>query len=121
MKLGSVMIGSEDPGTLSNFYTKVLGKPAWDADKWYGFDCGGSYLMLGPHSEVKGHSKEPQRIILNFVSDNVQSDFKRVKGLGAIIIAEPYQPDKDSNPDTWITTFAGPDGNYFQFSTPWKS
>jgi predicted enzyme related to lactoylglutathione lyase len=121
MKLGSVMIGSENPDKLAIFYTKLIGEPAWNDGSWYGFDGDGSYLMIGPHSEVKGESREPQRIILNFISNDVRTDFTKAKELGAKVVAEPYQPDKDGSPAMWIATFMDPDGNYFQFSTPWKT
>ena len=115
------MIGSQDPAKLASFYTKLFGKSDWNEGDWYGFDCDGSYLMVGPHSEIQGASKEPQRIIINFTSFDVRAEFERIKGFGVKVIAEPYQPDKDGSPNTWIATFADPDGNYFQFSTPWDS
>lgn len=120
MKLNGVMIGSENPKILGDFYTKVFGKPGWQQDDWYGFAIGGGNLMVGAHSEVKGKSTSPGRIIITFETDDLQNEFTRIKELGAEVVAAPYQPSKDDNPDTWLATFADPDGNYLQLSTPWK-
>jgi predicted enzyme related to lactoylglutathione lyase len=120
MKLQGVMIGSENPKALGEFYTKVCGKTVWQQDDWYGYDINGGFLMVGPHSEVKGKSKEPQRIMISFICDDVKAEFDRVKGQGATVIAEPYQPDPKGSPDMWLATLADLDGNYLQISLPWK-
>lgn len=120
MKLNGLMFGSENPKTLGEFYTKVFGEPGWKQDDWYGFDVGGGTLMIGPHSEVKGKNSSPGRIIMALEADDIQTEYARIKELGAEVIAAPYQPDKDNSPDTWLATLADPDGNYFQLSTPWK-
>lgn len=123
MKSGGIMIGSEDSKKLEAFYTQVLGKPGMDDSEngWYGYDVEGSYLMIGPHSEVKGLSKEPQRLMFNFVTEDVTGEFERIKGCGAGVIAEPYQPDPENMPQMWLATLSDPDGNYFQLGTPWDT
>ena len=120
MKLQGVMIGSESPKLLGEFYTKIFGEPGWQQDDWYGFNIGGSNIMIGSHSEVKGKSEAPARIIIMIVCEDVKADFERIKEIGAEIIAEPYQPGIENEPDTWLATFADPDGNYLQLATPWK-
>jgi predicted enzyme related to lactoylglutathione lyase len=120
MKLNGLMIGSENPKILGEFYTKVFGEPGMKEDDWNGFDIGGGTLMIGPHSEVKGKNDSPGRIIIAVESDDLEKEFNRIKELGAEVVAAPYQPDKDNSPETWLATFADPDGNYFQLATPWK-
>lgn len=120
MKLNGVMIGSENPKVLGAFYTKVFGEPGWQQDDWYGFNVGDGTIMIGAHSEVKGRSTSPGRIIITFESDDLKNEFDRIKELGAEVVAEPYQPMKDDSPDAWLATFADPDGNYLQLATPWK-
>ncbi len=116
LDLGGIMIGSAQPEALASFYEKVLGKPAdWSVEGWHGWQAGGTYFMIGAHSEVKGKAKEPQRIILNFTAQDVKAEFVRVKGLGAKVVKEPYQMEGE-----WISTFADPDGNYFQLVSPLK-
>ena len=114
MKLGGVMIGSEHPKELADFYTKVLGKPAMQQDEWYGYEAG---VMIGRHSDVHGKNENPARIIFNFEVSDVKAEFARIKDLGAEVIAEPYQPQEGS--DMWLATFADPEGNYLQLAPPW--
>lgn len=120
MKFSGVMIGSEKPKELADFYCKILGKPDMEDrdNNWYTWASGTSGLSVGPHSEVKGKSAGPERIIINFESDAVQSEFERIRELGAKVIAKPYQPVPDQ--EAWIATFADPDGNYFQVVSPWE-
>lgn len=108
---------SEDPKKLSEFYKKVFQK---DTDMagggFYGFAVGKSFIGFGPHSKVKGKNKTPERMFYNFEAADVKGEFKRIKDLGAKVIAEPYRME-----ETWIATFADPDGNYFQLMSPWKA
>ena len=120
MRLSGVMIGSDNPTRLGEFYTKIFGKPGWQQDDWFGFAVGDGSLMIGPHSEVKGSSQEPARIMVTINSEDVQKDFDDFKVAGAVVVAEPYQPGKDSKPELWLATLADPDGNYVQLATPWK-
>jgi predicted enzyme related to lactoylglutathione lyase len=118
LTLNTVMIGSDDPKSLSEFYTKVLGKPAWEDSAYVGWQAGSSWLMIGEHSEVKGRNEMPGRIILNFETPDVKGEFDRIKGLGAAVQQEPYQPGGGDAPEMWIATFEDPDGNYFQLASP---
>jgi len=118
LTLNTVMIGSDDPRSLSEFYTKVLGKPAWEDSAYVGWQAGSSWLMIGEHSEVKGRNEMPGRIILNFETPDVKGEFDRIKGLGAAVQQEPYQPGGVDAPEMWIATFEDPDGNYFQLASP---
>ena len=120
MKLSGVMLGTEDPKALGEFYTKIVGKPGWQQDDWYGFDIGGGTLMIGPHSEVHGTNQAPARIMITFIAEDVKKEFDRIKDLGCKVIAEPYKPSEDDE-KIWLATVSDPDGNYLQISTPWES
>jgi predicted enzyme related to lactoylglutathione lyase len=113
----SVMIGSEHPETLGEFYTGVFNRPAdMKEGGWYGWWFGGAAgVTIGGHSEVKGAAAEPQRVILNLSTSDVQGEFDRIKATGATVIREPYQLE-----GMWVATLADPDGNYFQLTTPWE-
>jgi len=117
LKLTTVMIGSEDPDRLRDFYSKVLGDPAWEDSGFVGWQAGGGTLMIGPHSEVRGTNEMPGRIIVNFETPDVMAEFDRIKGLGASVAHEPYQPSQEQ-PTFWLATFEDPDGNYFQLASP---
>ena len=116
LNLNSLLVGSENPAGLIEFYTDVLGKPAWETGDFVGWQAGAGWLMVGPHSEVKGRNDSPGRIILNFETPDVKSEFDRIKGLGAEVKREPYHPDESA--EMWLATFEDPDGNYFQLASP---
>ncbi len=63
LNLNNVMLGSEDPKRLADFYMKVLGKPNPDwsdeANGWFSWQAGDGSLAIGPHSEVKGMNPQP--------------------------------------------------------------
>ena len=119
LNLNSLLVGSDNPKKLIEFYKKVLGsKPDWEDGEWAGFDCVNCHIMIGPHSELKGSAKEPQRIIINFEVSDVAVEFERVKKLGAKVIAVPYHPMEENS--MTLATFADPDGNYFQLTSPMK-
>ncbi|HET7713432.1 MAG TPA: VOC family protein [Patescibacteria group bacterium] len=119
LNLNNVMIGSSDSKALADFYEKVLGQPADlnEGDEWYSWNTSEKMsLSIGPHSEVTGQSKEPERLILNFETTQVKEEFERIKLAGATVVKEPYEMGGG-----WIATFADPDGNYFQLMTPWET
>lgn len=122
LNLNSIMLGSEDPKKLADFYSKILGapNPDWsdEANGWFGFQAGDGGLAIGPHSDVRGRSQEPARIMLNFETPDVKGEFERVKAAGAQVVAEPYEPGGGGG--MLLCTLADPDGNYFQFATPWN-
>lgn len=101
---------------LADFYEKVFQKaPDMNEGDFSGWVVGNTFFSVGVHSEMKGESKDPGRIILNFETNEVKEEFERIKALGAKVIKEPYEMG-----GAWIATLADPDGNYFQLMTPWK-
>jgi predicted enzyme related to lactoylglutathione lyase len=116
LNLSSVMIGSMQPEVLAAFYEKVFGKkPDMAEGKWTGWMVGNTFFTVGEHSETKGKSKNPQRVMFNFETKEVKKEFERIKKLGATVVQEPYEMGK-----AWIATLADPDNNYFQLMTPWE-
>lgn len=119
MNLNSILIGSDDPQRLAEYYTKLFGKPTMEDGGYSGWLIGSGFLSIGPHSEVHGENAQPGRIIWNIESTDVQGEFDRMKAAGAIVVREPY--GFDEIPDAAgmsIATLADPDGNYFQLMSP---
>jgi predicted enzyme related to lactoylglutathione lyase len=120
MNLTGVLIGSEDPKPLAEYYTKLFGEPTmaeWGYTSW---QIGNGWITVGPHDHVKGTNEQPGRVIWNMETDDVPSEFERFKAAGATVIQEPYHPGEgtDEGAEMWIATFADPDGNYFQLMSP---
>jgi predicted enzyme related to lactoylglutathione lyase len=120
LNLNSIMVGTSQPKVLSDFYEKVFDKkPDMEDGGWFGWDFGSFSFTIGEHSEVKGESKEPQRVIFNLETTEVQQEFDRVKNIeGVKVIKEPYTMEGWEG--SWIATLADPDGNYFQLVSPWE-
>jgi predicted enzyme related to lactoylglutathione lyase len=107
MNFNSILIGSEDPARLADYYTKLFGEPTWK--------LGAGAVTVGPHSEVTGTNPQPGRLIWNIESTDVQADFDRFRAAGATVVREPYSFE---GMDGLIATLADPDGNYFQLMSP---
>jgi predicted enzyme related to lactoylglutathione lyase len=116
LNLNSVMVGSSQPDVLAAFYKKVFGKaPDMEDGGWSGWMVGSCFFSVGAHSEVKGKSKEPPRLMFNFETTTVEKEFKRLVAAGATVVKEPYDMGGMK-----IATLADPDGNYFQLMPPWE-
>ena len=117
MNLNNILIGSENPERLVDYYTKLFGQPSWNEGGYTGWMIGSGAVTVGPHDQVKGKNVHPGRIIWNIETTDVKGDFERFKSAGATVVAEPYGPDESSDEDL-IATFADPDDNYFQLMSP---
>lgn len=121
MDLNSILIGSEDPKRLTDYYTKLFGTPRWDEGGYVGWQLGTGAVTVGPHDQVHGKNKEPGRVIWNIQTPDVRGQFEKLKAAGAIVVREPYQPGgapADAARETLIATFSDPDDNYFQLMSP---
>jgi predicted enzyme related to lactoylglutathione lyase len=117
LNLNSLLIFSENPKALGDFYRKALAvTPSTMEENYNMFQVGTSTLIIGPHTAVKGKNKNPERIMFNLETADVKSEFTRIKAAGAKVIAEPY--NMGDNKDFLIATLADPDGNYFQLVSP---
>ena len=120
MDFNNILIGSDDPKALVEYYTKLLGEPAMSDESYSGWAIGSGFIAVGAHSEVHGRNATPGRLIWNISSSDVQGDFATFKAAGAIVVAEPYALEMEGMPTTWIATLEDPDGNYFQLMTPFE-
>ncbi len=123
MNLNSILIGSEDPGRLAEYYSRLFGKPGWEDGGFSGWQVGTGGFTVGPHDQVKGRNTQPGRIIWNIESSDVRGDFERLKAAGATVVREPYSPGEAAGDaaEVLIATFSDPDDNYFQLVSPWGS
>jgi predicted enzyme related to lactoylglutathione lyase len=116
MDFNSILIGSEDPQRLVDYYTKLFGKPLFAEGGYTSWQLGSGFVSVGPHDQVKGRNAHPGRLIWNIESRDVKGDFARFVAAGATVVREPYSFEED--PNSWIATLADPDDNYFQLMSP---
>ena len=116
MDINSILIGSDEPTRLADYYRRLFGDPAFEDGGYTSWVIGSGSVTVGAHSEVHGKNTHPGRLIWNIESPDVKGDFERLKAAGAIVIREPY--DFEQAPGAWIATLADPDDNYFQLVSP---
>lgn len=116
MNLNGILIGSEDPQRLVDYYTTLFGEPGWNQGGFVGWMVGSGWFTIGPHDDVHGKNPQPGRLIWNIEAADVKAEFDRLVAAGATVIREPYAVgDEDEGT---ICTFADPDDNYFQLISP---
>jgi predicted enzyme related to lactoylglutathione lyase len=104
--LGSLLIGSSNVDAMKDFYRKAFDVTENDMGA---FDFGGLQLFIEEHSDVKGPTQEPARVILNLNVDDARALGKHLEGVGAKFVRPVEQADFGI-----IGTIADPDGNYVQ-------
>ncbi|MDP9467565.1 MAG: hypothetical protein M3P32_02325 [Chloroflexota bacterium] len=118
MNFNSILIGSEDPQRLVEYYSTLFGKPTFEDSGYAGWQIGTGFVTVGPHDEVHGKNAHPGRLLWNIESADVPADFDRFKTAGATVVREPYNPGQPGGPGGLIATFSDPDDNYFQLMSP---
>lgn len=105
-----IQITSEDPERLRTFYRDIVGLPA-AADMGDGaFVVAGANLFVDGHSDTHGMTKEPARMLVDLVVDDVKAERERLEKAGVKFI-------RSEGKEEWggtISTFLDPDGNYCQ-------
>ena len=117
MNFNGILIGSDDPARLAEYYGRLFGDPSWVYEDYTGWQLGSGSVTVGPHSEVQGRNAEPGRLIWNLETNDVVGDFERMKHAGATVVREPYTMEGAPD-DSYIATLEDPDGNYFQLNSP---
>jgi len=115
--LESVLLSSENPKKLAEFYQDKVGvkiKEEYEmgeGESLFEMEIPeGSGFTIISHSEVKGKAKEPQRFILNFEVADIDKAISEIESKDVKTIAEKYHVEGYG----YIATFEDIDGNYFQ-------
>lgn len=112
-----ILLSSVNPGKLAKFYEQVgikIGQEYEMGDKGETFFemklPKGSGFYINPHSKIKGKTKEPARLMLNFEVDDIKAMVEKLKKQKVKVVADVYHIEGYG----WVATFADIDGNYFQ-------
>jgi predicted enzyme related to lactoylglutathione lyase len=115
----SVVIWTDDVRRLTPFYRDKLGLQAeMESEEFTIFAAdqpGAAQLALGRHSEVSGRSKEPHRIMIDFLVKDCQAAYDDLRSRGVEFLREPGIDQADGFS---IATFQDPDGNTLQLFQP---
>ena len=112
MKVNQLILNvtSDQPAVLTQFYRDVVALPRVPDMGESAFDVNGAVFVIDGHSEVHGATKEPARVLINFMVDDLAAEQARLEGLGVKFT-------RTAGREEWggiISTFADPDGNYCQ-------
>lgn len=107
-----IIVWTEDVQRLVPFYRDTLGLATeMDAEGFVSFKSNsGAQLAIGQHSEVKGKSSDPLRVMVNFEVDDCQAEYERLAGKGVEFI----RPASEDQGGAILATFHDPDGNTLQ-------
>ncbi len=105
----STIIWTEDLRKLVPFYRDVLGfKEVMSGDEFAVLEgSSGPQLALGLHSEVKGQSRDPNRMMVNLSVEDCQAEYVRLLGQRVNFVREP---SIDPNDGIMIATLLDPYG-----------
>jgi predicted enzyme related to lactoylglutathione lyase len=116
--LRGASIWSEDVKNLLPFYRDVLGlKVGLERPGFVVLgELGAPVLALGTHSQVHGRNADPARHMVGLATDDVRTDWKRLKAAGVEFVEEPTDYG-----NLRIATLKDPEGNLVQLLEPLKA
>lgn len=116
--LEAVLLSSENAKKLAKFYREVVGLKMGEVmeigdkgEEAYDFELKGANLYIMDHSDIKGKSKQPARVMFNLEVSDIEKEVARMKR----VKVKPVQDIYHVQGYGLIATFADVDGNYFQF------
>lgn len=119
MNLNSILIGTEDPKPLVEYYTKLFGEPTGAEGGFTWWQIGNGGFTVGYHDQIHGKNVHPGRLLWNIETPDVKGDFDKLVEAGAKVVREPYAPGgAPEDMEMLVATFEDPDGNYFQLVSP---
>lgn len=113
MKVNSLFLNltSENPARLITFYRDVVGLEPDPSSGEFAFHMGdGATLGIDGHSDTRGQAKEPSRVLIDLMVDDIVEAENELKGRGVSFF-------RSQGREFWggiISSFEDPDGNYVQ-------
>ncbi|MGW4031766.1 VOC family protein [Streptomyces sp. NPDC004838] len=106
MRIGSLLIGSDDVERMKSWYSAAFSVTENDGGA---FPFGDVQLFIEEHSEVSGPNKDSARVIINLDVDDCRAVEARLLTQDVTWVRKVEQM-----PFGLIGTLADPDGNYVQ-------
>ena len=114
----AILLSSEDGQKLADFYREKVGlklgqemEIGENDEKGFEFELSGVNLYIMDHSEVKGKSHDPSRVMFNLEVDDIEKETARLDKVGVKKVQDIYHIEGYG----LIATYEDIDGNYFQF------
>lgn len=113
----SILLSSENPQALGTFYSQKVGlkktmemEVGEKGEKGFAFEMKDCSLYIMHHSKVSGKNNEPERIMFNLETDDIEKEVKKLDKAGVKKVQDIYHMESYG----YIATFADIDDNYFQ-------
>lgn len=121
-KITTILLWSENYKRLADWYretfnlkiVETINHPN-DTGVLFAFQKGGPWLWVGQHSEVKGKSIDPYRIMFNINVDSVENAYAYLVKKDVKFLATPF---KAPTFDRYFATMYDLDGNLVQIIGP---
>ena len=114
----AILLSSEDAQKLADFYKEKVGlkrtqemEMGENGEKGFEFELSGISLYITDHSEVKGKSRDPSRVMFNLEVDDIEKEVTRLDKEDVKKVQDIYHVEGYG----LIATLEDIDGNYFQF------
>ncbi|WP_067137796.1 VOC family protein [Microtetraspora malaysiensis] len=107
VRLGGLVLGSDDPERLSAWYRAAF---APSAEPSTVLTMGGGRLIFDRRDDLEQNTREPGRILINFYVDDIGAVVAHLKTLG---VTRWIRPVEHFGPGL-IATVEDPVGNYVQ-------
>lgn len=109
--LSGVIIWTDNLDNLASFYRYTLGlQPHSARPNFVSFKWDNMRLSIGFHSNVRGHTTEPNRIMVNLGVNDIHATHQSLLAKGVRFTRPPEKEQWGG----WISTFLDPDGNTLQ-------
>ena len=93
----SILLSSEDGQKLADFYKETVGlkrtqvmEMGENEEKGFEFELSGVNLYIMDHSEVKGKSHDPSRVMFNLEVDDIEKETARLDKVGVKKVQDIY-------------------------------
>ncbi|WP_433436015.1 VOC family protein [Nonomuraea sp. CA-141351] len=107
MRLGGLVLGSDDPERLSAWYRAAFAPSAGPSTVLM---VGDGRLIFDRRDDLEQSAREPGRILINFYVEDIEAVVAHLKALG---VTQWIRPVEDFGPGL-IATVEDPVGNYVQ-------
>ena len=108
MKPIGIIIWTESLGNLLEFYELLFNSKVHKLKSTSAYFIYNDFrIYISEHSEVKGNSKDPNRMIINLETEDIESEYERLKNLGINFIRIPEVENWGGK----VATFEDPDKN----------
>tara|TARA_Y100001970_G_scaffold200496_1_gene243898 strand:- start:5440 stop:5793 length:354 start_codon:yes stop_codon:yes gene_type:complete len=108
MKPIGIIIWTEKLDNLLGFYELLLNTKVNKLKSTSAYFTYNDFrIYISEHSEIIGNSKDPNRMIINLETDDIQREYKRLKNLNIKFIRKP----ETENWGGKVATFEDPDKN----------